>query len=322
MAGGGAPKRGWYRDPTGRHDLRRWDGDGWSEWVIDGGRRSFDDIDGCGGPPQGEVVAVSDAPLRTPRGVAGRVRRAGGESADAMLPAPEPASAALPLAVGAALVAAAVAAVVVVLGERGVLASAAVASDDDLVRRYLLPIVLALGAFEAVLGGAMLLLRRRAAAATAPWRRVSTVGRDEVLRGLAAFLLALFARTFLVATFASPFAGAVRPVGPWPLFVLEAVLLVAVAPVVEEVVFRGAVFTALRNRTRPVVAVLGQALLYGVAFSWIGIGTSHFAAGLGAFAVGAVLGWFVHTTNDLRPVIVGHAVLNGWFLAERLLAWT
>ncbi|HZP31232.1 MAG TPA: hypothetical protein VFC99_19940 [Acidimicrobiia bacterium] len=24
---------GWYRDPTGRHDARWWDGGGWSEWV-------------------------------------------------------------------------------------------------------------------------------------------------------------------------------------------------------------------------------------------------------------------------------------------------
>src|SRR6476469_4422371 len=72
MATGGGPKPGWYRDPSGRHELRRWDGDGWSEWVIDGGRRHFDDLDGCGGPPRTELVSIDGA------GGGGRRRRSRG----------------------------------------------------------------------------------------------------------------------------------------------------------------------------------------------------------------------------------------------------
>lgn len=36
------PPAGWYADPAGRHELRYWDGKGWSADVSDGGARSLD----------------------------------------------------------------------------------------------------------------------------------------------------------------------------------------------------------------------------------------------------------------------------------------
>jgi hypothetical protein len=44
--GGGAsvpnPPANWYKDPSGRHELRYWNGSAWTEHVADGGRQSID----------------------------------------------------------------------------------------------------------------------------------------------------------------------------------------------------------------------------------------------------------------------------------------
>lgn len=321
----GAAKWGWYRDPTGRHELRRWDGDGWSEWVIDADRRSFDDIDGCGGPPQGEMVAVDDRPSRAKRiGTAGRTSpRTTAGSGDTLLPVPEEAWSLVAPAVVTAVVAGLAAGVVVALGERGAFPSLGDTPLDELVRQILLPIVAATAVFEAIVALGLLRVGHRAPAGAgrpSAWRTIRTVTRDEILRGLIAFLMALFARTFVISTFAGPFAGAVRPIGPLWLFAAEAVLLLAVAPVVEERLFRGFVFVGLRHRFGPVKAVLGSAAVYGLATSWSGVTTTATTAGLAGLAVGAVFAWFVHTGHDLRPLVVAHFLLNFWFLAERVLA--
>ena len=45
-ASGGAsvpnPPANWYKDPSGRHELRYWNGSAWTEHVADGGRQSID----------------------------------------------------------------------------------------------------------------------------------------------------------------------------------------------------------------------------------------------------------------------------------------
>lgn len=321
---GGQPKSGWYVDPTGRHDARRWDGDVWSEWVIDGGRRSFDDIDGCGGPPQGEMIPVDGQPVRrrlSGRATSGRRRLGGGgssSSADALVPAPDAAARSVPWAIGVAVVAGSAALAIVVLAERSAVAATGVESMARIVERYLLQFVAAIVVFEAVVVAGAALLERRAPAGGRVWPALRRSGREAVLRGGIAFLLALFARTFVLSLVAGPFGVGLRPVGLWWVFAVEAVVVLVVAPVAEERVFRGVLFAGLRRRSGPVVAVFAQAAIYGAALSWTG-GT-RVAAVLGMMAVGAVFGWFVHVTDDLRPVILGHAFLNLWFLLERLLA--
>ena len=40
-----APLFGWYADVTGRHQLRYWDGKGWTKLVNDNGVKSDDPLD-------------------------------------------------------------------------------------------------------------------------------------------------------------------------------------------------------------------------------------------------------------------------------------
>ena len=37
-----SPVAGWYPDPSGRHELRYWDGKGWTEYVRDGATQALD----------------------------------------------------------------------------------------------------------------------------------------------------------------------------------------------------------------------------------------------------------------------------------------
>jgi len=58
---------GWYRDPTGRHELRYWDAARWTSYVADQGRQSNDSIVGDYAAP---IAAESASAPR--RGVRGR----------------------------------------------------------------------------------------------------------------------------------------------------------------------------------------------------------------------------------------------------------
>ena len=40
----GRPPPSWYRDPSGRHGARLWDGTAWTEWVADGAATSSDTL--------------------------------------------------------------------------------------------------------------------------------------------------------------------------------------------------------------------------------------------------------------------------------------
>lgn len=75
------------------------------------------------------------------------------------------------------------------------------------------------------------------------------------------------------------------------------------APIVEELFFRGLLLRALLGRTRPAIAVLLSAVLFGLA---------HFEAtqfaGLAAF--GVVLGVLAWRTGRLTPGIGAHAAFN------------
>ena len=57
------PPPGWHPDPSGRHELRYWDGTRWSEHVSDAGQVSTDDLAAPAPPTAPEATAVAPEPL-------------------------------------------------------------------------------------------------------------------------------------------------------------------------------------------------------------------------------------------------------------------
>jgi membrane protease YdiL (CAAX protease family) len=94
--------------------------------------------------------------------------------------------------------------------------------------------------------------------------------------------------------------------------VVLVVALVMVAPIAEEVFFRGVVYNAWEREYGPRMAVYGSALLFAL------IHQSVFLL-LPIFALGVVLAWLYRRTRSLPAAIVLHAGFNGLTLALGLL---
>jgi membrane protease YdiL (CAAX protease family) len=325
VAKGDGPRAGWYRDPTGRHELRRWDGDGWSEWVIDGGRRHFDDIDGCGGPPRGELIPIDGG-----RGGGGRLRRRRGQSGGAAGararrgPAARGAGTRPPapllvggkdtnraLTVGLLTTAAASAAGWAVVS---LVSVQALRDAVPSVRPVTLRFTLAALAFHAVIAVGLVVAARGRAAM--PLKPPTAFGSEDLLRGGIGFLLALFAASFVTQT-SRPLGWSTLAIEGDAVLPVEAILLLLVAPVLQERLFRGLLLSGLRDRFGPVVGVLGAAAIAGAALTWMGLEGGYTGVALAAIAAGGVFGWFAHTTEDLHAPMLGHAFLALWTLVDR-----
>lgn len=113
-----------------------------------------------------------------------------------------------------------------------------------------------------------------------------------------------------------------RAVFPAPQFLMEAYrqvftsegnlverifLLVVVAPVTEELLFRGVILRGLLNRHGPAVAVGLSSLLFGL----VHLNPWQF---ISAFWLGVALGWFYLRTGSINICILAHAVSNGIFV--------
>lgn len=80
-------------------------------------------------------------------------------------------------------------------------------------------------------------------------------------------------------------------------------LLVLVAPITEELLFRGLILRGFLKRYSKGKAVLLSALLFALFHvnPWQMIG---------AFVIGSILGWWFVRTGSLLPCIIGHAAYN------------
>lgn len=99
---------------------------------------------------------------------------------------------------------------------------------------------------------------------------------------------------------------------PWAQVAIV-VLVALLAPVVEEVVFRGVLQRALAARMRPVLAVVLTALVFST-FHLLGVESSNPAAGAltvtQLFLVGTVLGEIARRQGRLGGAILAHAGFN------------
>ncbi|MDX1484588.1 MAG: type II CAAX endopeptidase family protein [Alphaproteobacteria bacterium] len=124
---------------------------------------------------------------------------------------------------------------------------------------------------------------------------------------------------------ASEVDNLLRYVLPMPRFVAEIfkavagagavslLTLTAIAPVTEELLFRGVILRGFLERYAAPTAVLVSALIFGV----VHLNPYQFFS---AFVMGSALGWVFLKTGSLVPCIVGHAVYNGHgFIVTALL---
>lgn len=86
---------------------------------------------------------------------------------------------------------------------------------------------------------------------------------------------------------------------------------VVVAPLVEEVVFRGLVMRSLLSVMHPVVAIGLQAVLFGVAHVDPVRGVGNIGLALVLSGVGVALGGAAYLLRRIGPSVVAHAILNG-----------
>jgi membrane protease YdiL (CAAX protease family) len=93
---------------------------------------------------------------------------------------------------------------------------------------------------------------------------------------------------------------------PWSL-VLGAVV---VAPVAEELFFRGLLLQGLARSYGPRIGVAGSALVFGL-FHFSGPSIQTILPMLSATVVGLVLGWLFARTGNLTAPVLTHALVNG-----------
>ncbi len=90
------------------------------------------------------------------------------------------------------------------------------------------------------------------------------------------------------------------------LTVVYFVFIIVIRPIIEELVFRGALFGSLRKQSNFWISALISSAAYGI---WSGYGSSS----LGLFGLGLVLCVFRERTNSTVPGIVGVLIANAVF---------
>jgi membrane protease YdiL (CAAX protease family) len=90
--------------------------------------------------------------------------------------------------------------------------------------------------------------------------------------------------------------------------VWSGVILILIAPIAEEVFWRGYVLEQLRKLTNSGAALLAQSLLFGLAH--LHLGNGYFAM-MVTFVHGLILGTWRIRFRSLIPLILAHMILNG-----------
>jgi membrane protease YdiL (CAAX protease family) len=98
-------------------------------------------------------------------------------------------------------------------------------------------------------------------------------------------------------------------------FAAVTVLAVVIAPVVEELFFRGLLLRALRSRFTMWAAIAIQAAIFGLIHLQVDLGLDNVSLIAALTAVGAAFGFAADQAGRLGPAIVGHAIFNGLAIA-------
>ena len=155
------------------------------------------------------------------------------------------------------------------------------------------------------------------------------LGIDEIGKDL--FIGVGLGLTFIVASLSGLFALSLPPVAS--IFSTNVGRLLAVgvlAPVIEEVLFRGVLLALTQESTKKfILANALQAIAFGVfhLLAYSGVFLEEFAlstalavggAFLSAIIFGFVMGFVAKKTNNLLPGIIAHAIINAYLISGTL----
>jgi membrane protease YdiL (CAAX protease family) len=94
----------------------------------------------------------------------------------------------------------------------------------------------------------------------------------------------------------------------WHHVALFSVVSIVVAPVVEEIVFRGLLYVPLYRKVGRGLAIIMTSLI------WTQIHFEDLPTSVGIFIMGLILGWLYDRTGSLLTTIVLHSFKNSWIL--------
>lgn len=103
--------------------------------------------------------------------------------------------------------------------------------------------------------------------------------------------------------------------------VMLVITSVVVAPVVEEILFRGAVLRGLRSRVPVAIALVVQAAFFGFAHFQPEFGRDNLGLNLVLGVAGLSFGLITVWARRVGTAIVAHAVLNGVAITIALSGW-
>ena len=99
------------------------------------------------------------------------------------------------------------------------------------------------------------------------------------------------------------------------------IVIVIVAPVIEELIFRGIVLRGLLSRTAPAVAITLQGLLFGCAHIDPARGVGNIGLAILLSGVGVALGTSAYLLRRIGATVIAHGILNGIAMLLVLSGW-
>ena len=134
--------------------------------------------------------------------------------------------------------------------------------------------------------------------------------RNEVILGVAAILLVPLPSLYIGAILAEPFFGEMDLDLGQPAAIVPALVLAVANGTMEELVYRGALMAWLSRAAGPLVGLLGQAAIFGLAHTGPDFTGPALPVVLAIMAAGLVAGLIVRRTGSLWFVIAAHIAFD------------
>jgi len=134
--------------------------------------------------------------------------------------------------------------------------------------------------------------------------------RREVLLGIAAIVFIPLPSLYVGATLAEPFFGPIRLDLAQPLAIVPAFTLAVANGTMEELAYRGALMSWLSRSAGPMVGLVGQAVIFGVAHTGSDFVASPLPVVFAIMVAGLIAGLIARRTGSLWLPIVVHIAFD------------